>query len=92
LVCAKRLWQVVIVVAEQSEAYLILNSWFVHEVCSMYQFVGSAFQVRDIVMHPETGQSLVSLHARVMWSPLQKHFMHHWRIHLGFTMLTTMCF
>jgi hypothetical protein len=38
-------------------------------------FVGSAFQGRDIVMHPpETGQSLVSLYSRVMWSLLQKHF------------------
>jgi hypothetical protein len=27
------------------------------------------------VMHPpETGQSLVSLYSRVMWSLLQKHF------------------
>ncbi len=38
-------------------------------------FVGSAFQGRDIVMHPpETGQSLVSQHSRVMWNMLQKHF------------------
>jgi hypothetical protein len=35
--------------------------------------VGSLLQERDIVMHPETGQSLVSLHSRVMCSPLQKH-------------------
>jgi hypothetical protein len=55
LVCAKRLWQV-IVVAEQLEAKLILNSWFVHEVCSMYQFVSYALQVRDIVKNPETAK------------------------------------
>ncbi len=36
-------------------------------------------------------QSLVSLHSRVMRSQLQKHFQHNWRIHLGFTMLTTIC-
>jgi hypothetical protein len=35
-------------------------------------FVGSALQGRDIVMHPEHGQSLVFLHCRVMWSPLKK--------------------
>jgi len=55
-------------------------------------FVGSALQGRDIVMHPEQGQSLVFLHCRVKCSPLNKHLWHNWRIHLGFTMLTTMCF
>jgi hypothetical protein len=40
----------------------------------------------------EMGQSLVSLHSKVMWSPLHKHLQqHNSRIHLGFTMLTTMC-
>jgi hypothetical protein len=33
-------------------------------------FIGSVLQGRDIVMHSETGQRLVSLHSRVMWSPL----------------------
>jgi hypothetical protein len=27
-----------------------------------------------------------------MWSPLKKHLQHNRRIHLGVTMLTTMCF
>jgi hypothetical protein len=36
-------------------------------------FVGSALQGRDIVMHPEQGQSLVFLHCRVKCSPLNKH-------------------
>jgi hypothetical protein len=38
-------------------------------------FVGSAFHGRDIVMHPETGQSLISLHSSwiTLWSsPLWK--------------------
>lgn len=38
------------------------------------------------------GKSLVLLCSRVMWSPLSKHFQLHWRIHLCFTMLSTMCF
>jgi hypothetical protein len=37
-------------------------------------------------------KSLVLLCSRVMWSLLSKHFQLHWRIHLGFTMLSTMCF
>ncbi len=37
---------------------------------SPFFFVGSALQGRDIVIHPEMGKSLVSLHSRVMcWSP-----------------------
>ncbi len=35
----------------------------------------------------------MSLHSRVMLRSLQKHFRHnYWRIHLGLTMLATMCF
>jgi hypothetical protein len=34
-------------------------------------------------MHPETSDSLVSLHSRFMWSALMKHFQHNWRIHSG---------
>ncbi len=33
-------------------------------------WVRSVLQERDIVMHPETGQTLVSLHSRVVCSPL----------------------
>jgi hypothetical protein len=37
---------------------------------SPFFLVGSALQGRDIVIHPEMGRSLVSLHSRVMcWSP-----------------------
>ncbi len=43
---------------------------------------------RDIVMHPYSGQSLVSLYSRLMWSTLWKFFWQNWRSHLGFTMLT----
>jgi len=46
-------------------------------------FVGSA--LRDIVMDWEMGQSFVSLHSKVMWSPLLTHFQDNWRVHLGFT-------
>ncbi len=38
---------------------------------------------------PELAKHLVSLHSKVMWSPLPNHFRHHSRIHLDFTMLTT---
>jgi hypothetical protein len=41
---------------------------------SQVGFVGSAFQCRDIVMRPGTGQRRLSLNSRVTWSPLQKHF------------------
>ncbi len=32
-------------------------------------------------------KGLVCLRSRVMWSPLWKHFWHHWSIHLSSTML-----
>jgi hypothetical protein len=54
-----------------------------------FVFVHSALQDRGVGMHPETGQSLVFIRSRVMWSLLQKHFQHNWRIHLGCTMLNT---
>jgi hypothetical protein len=47
---------------------------------------------KDIQMDLEMGQSLVSLDSRVIRSPLQKHFQYNSRIHLGFTILATMCF
>jgi hypothetical protein len=48
------------------------------QCCPVLDFVGSALQGRDIiVMHPETGQSLVSLHLTIMWSPLSKCFSHN---------------
>lgn len=34
-----------------------------------WDLLGSVLEGREIVMHSETGQSLVSLHSRVMWSP-----------------------
>jgi len=34
------------------------------------ELVNFVFQGRNIVMHPKIGQSLVSLHFKVMWSPL----------------------
>jgi hypothetical protein len=34
-----------------------------------WDLLGSVVEGREIVMHPETGQSLVSLHSRVMWNP-----------------------
>jgi hypothetical protein len=58
-------------------------------------FIGSVLQGRDIIIihQCETGQSLASLHSRVMWSPLlYKHFHYNSRIHLFFTILSTMCF
>ncbi len=42
-----------------------------------------------LVIHWETGHTLVSLHSKVMWIPLKKYFPNNSRIHLGFTMLTT---
>ncbi len=39
-----------------------------------------------------TSPCLVSLHSKVMWSPLPNHFRRHSRIHLDFTLLTTTCF
>lgn len=61
--------------------------------CSQ-EFIGSALQGRDIVMHPGMGQSLVSLHSWVMWSSTIETFFSItggstlW----GFIMLNTMCF
>jgi hypothetical protein len=53
--------------------------WLVLFVCLLLALPVQA-KTRDIMMHPETGQSLLSLHTRLMWSPLQKHFPHKWRI------------
>jgi hypothetical protein len=36
----------------------------------IYFWVRSGLQERDIVMQPETAQTLVSLHSRIMCSPL----------------------
>jgi len=48
---------------------------------------------RDIGMYTELGpRLLVSQNSSAMLSPLKKHFQHNRRIHLGFTMLTTLCF
>ncbi len=48
---------------------------------------------RDIEMYTELGpRLLVSQNSSAMLSPLKKHFQHNRRIHLGFTMLTTLCF
>ncbi len=46
-----------------------------------------------LVIHWETGHTLVSLHSKVMWIPLKTYFPHNSMIHLVFTMPTiTMCF
>jgi hypothetical protein len=51
-------------------------------------FVGPAVPGRDIEMHPEMGQKLVSLHSRVCGV----HYGNISYIIKGFTMLTTLCF
>jgi hypothetical protein len=49
---------------------ILLDAVYRVEALCNEPLVGSALQGRDIVMHPEMGQSLVSLHFRVMRSPL----------------------
>jgi hypothetical protein len=52
--------------------------------------VGSAWQGRDIEMHPKTGQSLVSLHSRSCGVYQRNNIskQNNWRVCVGFTMLT----
>ncbi len=58
--------------------YLLTDFSSIHLIFSKVPYLlllALPFTNRDIVgIHPETGQSLVSLHFKVMWSPQQKHF------------------
>jgi hypothetical protein len=49
-------------------------------VCGAREFICSALQDRDILMHLEMDQSLVSLHSRVMCSHHRDP--HNWRIYV----------
>jgi hypothetical protein len=53
--------------------------------CFLLNFIGSAIQGRDVVMHPEMSQSLVSLHSTIeafLALPMDPLGLHHANHHM----------
>jgi hypothetical protein len=71
--------------------FIKCNMWYL--ICSMHGPTLLTLPLRvETLRCTQWAKSLVSLHSKVMWSPLYKHLRHHWQIHLGFTIWNTMCF